>query len=288
MVSGFEKVLLALLLFVLMVGMGATLTRESFGRVMRAPRALLVGIFSQFGWMPLIAYGLAVGFDLPTPLALGLVIIGCTPGGTTSNLFTYYARADLPLSISMTVASTVAAVVMMPLLLALYASPLGGGELAIPYGGIVSTLAVMLVPLWVGMWVRARKPHLAATLERLGGYAGVAVLVVLMVSGVVSNSGLFAQIPAGGYVCAVGLGVLGMVLGYAAAVALRLPTPACRAISLETGIQNSPLAIGIITVSFPAAVQDELLLLPLLYALFVLVSAALVTAVFRASAKAAP
>jgi bile acid transporter len=283
MLSGFEKALLGALLFVLMMGMGATLTLEHFRAVLRRPRGVLIGLASQFGWMPLIAFALALATQLNPAMALSLVIVGSTPGGTTSNLFTYYARADLALSVAMTVASTVAAVVVMPLLLLLYSGPFTDASLSVPYGSIVTTLAIMLVPLAVGMVVRAKAAAAAARLERVGSYAGIAVLVMLIVTGVLNNSDMFARIPVGGYVSAILLGLLGRVLGYGAAALARLAPAARRAVALETGIQNSPLALGIVALSFPAQ-QDEMMLLPLLYALCVLINAALVTAWFRRAA----
>ncbi|RLB53613.1 MAG: transporter [Deltaproteobacteria bacterium] len=287
MIGGVEKALLALLLVVLMTGMGATLTFRQFGEVVRRPKGVLVGLASQFGWMPLVAFGLATALDLPAELALGLIIIGSTPGGTTSNLFTYYSGADLALSISMTVVSTLVAVVVMPLLLLVYAAPFTGDELELPLGNIVTTLALVLVPVGLGMAIRRRSERIAKMLERAGSYSGVAVLVLLIASSVVRNSSLFAQIPGAGYAAAFCLGVVGMGLGYGVARGVGLGLPQRRAVALETGIQNSPLAFGVILASFPDELTDRMLWLPMLYALFVLVSASVATLIFRRSAAGA-
>lgn len=285
MLSGGEKALLAMLLFVLMLGMGATLTRAHFASVLRSPKGLLIGLASQFGWMPLVAYGLGAALGLPGPMALSLLVVGTTPGGTTSNLFAYYSRADLPLSLSMTVVSTICAVVLMPLLLVLYASQLDTGALAVPTGDIVSTLAIMLVPLMLGMLIRAKRPAWASGVEKAGSWSGIGVLGLLIVTGLVKNRELFASIPWQGFAAAIGLGSVGMVLGYLVARAVRLPVASQRAVALETGIQNSPLALGVIGLSFPAAVQVEMMTLPLLYALFVLMSAGVVTVAWRRGAE---
>ncbi|MGD8862042.1 MAG: bile acid:sodium symporter [Myxococcales bacterium] len=282
MLGGFEKALLAVLLLVLMTGMGATLTPAAFGELRRAPRGVLIGLASQFGFMPLLAFTLARGLSLPPEMAIGLILVGCTPGGTTSNLFTYYARADLALSISMTVCSTVVAVVAMPLLLMLYASPFTDAELGVPYGSIASTLALVLVPVMLGMWIRGRNPALAARVEQVGSVSGVLVLVLLVGSSLLRNADVLSQVPADGYLAAIAVGLCGMGLGYGFAGALRLPEASRRAVALETGIQNSPLALGIIVASFPAAAQDRMLWLPLAYALFVLISASMATLIFRA------
>lgn len=281
MVGPVEKVALALLLVVLMAGMGAALSLAQFRQVVRSPRGLLIGLVSQYGWMPLIAWGLARGLGLEPVVALALIVVGCTPGGTTSNLFTYYARADLALSISMTVTSSVVAVVAMPALLWLYTRSLGLGELTIPFEGIASTLAVMLIPLWVGMWVRAKHAAKAAMLERLGSLAGIAVLLLLVVSGLVHNHALLLAMPAAHLVAALGLGAMGLGLGWLGAWALGLGQQERRAVGFETGIQNSPLAIAVVVASFPSEVADRMLPIPLLYALLVLVTATVATMMMR-------
>ncbi|MEM6959808.1 MAG: bile acid:sodium symporter [Myxococcota bacterium] len=279
MLGTFERVLLALLLLVLMAGMGATLTPKSFRDVAKRPAGVLIGLASQFGWMPLVAFGLGKLFGLSAPLALGLLIVGCTPGGTTSNLFSYYARADVALSISMTVVSTVVAVAAMPLLVGLYAASIG--EVDVPLGSIATTLVLLLLPVAIGMGVRAKSQRGAKRLERAGSISGVLVLVVLIGASVFRNLALFATIPATGYMAAFLLGAIGMAAGYGSATLLGQAPASRRAIALETGIQNSPLAFAIVLATLPANVQDEALRLPMLYALFVLMSASVATAIFR-------
>lgn len=281
MLGPVEKALLAVLLLVLMTGIGATLSPRHFRDILRAPKGVLVGLASQFGWMPLIAFGLAKGLALPTPMAIGLVLIGCTPGGTTSNMFTYYARADVALSVSMTVVSTAVAAVVMPLLLMVYAEPLTSAELSLPLGNIVTTLVLVLVPVGIGVAIRARSERVAAKAERLGSLSGVVVLILLIGTSLWSNHGDLAEIPAAGYVAAIALGLLGMMLGWGVSRALGMPASQQRAVALETGIQNSPLAFAIILAAFPESEQVQVLWLPMLYALFVLLSASVVTLVLR-------
>jgi BASS family bile acid:Na+ symporter len=294
MVNALEQGLLALLLVVLMLGMGASLDPASFRAIAKRPTGLLVGVASQFGWMPLVAVGLATVLALPPPAALALLLVGCTPGGTTSNLFAWYGRANVALSVAMTVTSSVVAVVAMPLVLALYAPSLleraavaaPGAEFArieVPWKGLMVTLALILVPVSVGMRIAVRAPSKARIVERVGAWAGSAVLALILASSLLRNSDRFASVPLGGYVAALGLGTAGMVLGWGAARLARLPREDRRAVALETGIQNSPLAIGMISLSFPAPLRDEMLVLPLLYALLVLITASGAAALFRRS-----
>jgi bile acid transporter len=282
MLGPLETALLGLLLIILMFGMGATLTPERFREVAREPKAVLIGLASQFGWMPLIAFLLAKAFELPAPAALGLVIIGTCPGGTTSNMFAYYSRADVALSVSMTAASKLVAVVMMPLCLWLFARPFSNAEVALPYGEVIKTLVVLLLPVGLGMWLRQRRgERFAQRAEKLGSLAGLCVLVLLVGASLVRNADGFARVSPSTYAAAILLGVGGMLLGDLAARLARLPTRQRRAVSLETGIQNSPLAFAIIANSFDGSLEAEMLSLPLLYALFVLVEASLVTLYYR-------
>jgi len=281
MLGGFEKSLLAVLLVILMMGMGATLTTSAFREIAKRPKGVLIGIASQFGWMPLIAFGTALALELSNESALGLLIVGCCPGGVTSNMFTYYARADVALSVSMTAFSTVIAVVMMPLVLALYTQPFTSAELSIPYLGIVTSLALVLVPVAIGMFIRSRSERVARIVEKVGSMSGMAVLALLIVTSVMKNAEQFDHIPPTLWFAAIGLGALGMLLGYLGARVLGLKPAECRAVSFETGIQNSPIAFTIIILSFAESVYPQVLGPAMLYALLVLVTASVATLGFR-------
>ena len=104
--SGMDTLLMPVFMFLLMLGMGATLTADHFRGVLRQPLPVLIGLASQYGWMPLIAIVLTLVLNLSSAIAVGLIILGCTAGGPLSNFFTYIGRGDLALSISMTVVST--------------------------------------------------------------------------------------------------------------------------------------------------------------------------------------
>jgi len=282
MLSPLETSLIALLLIVLMFGMGATLTWDSFKAVARQPRAFLIGTASQFGWMPLIAFGLAKGFDLPNEAALGLVVMGACPGGTTSNLFAHLARADVALSIAMTAASKVLGVVLMPLCLYLYARPFTGHTMSIPYGDVVKTLVVLLVPVAIAMALRRRfGVGFARVAERVGSSSGMVLLLALVSVSLFRNADLFRTISPAMVAAACLLGVLGMLIGAIMARLAGLSVAQRRTVAFETGVQNSPLCFAILVAAFPGEGQLNMLKLPLLYALFVLVEASLATMLYR-------
>ncbi len=281
-ISGAETALLSGFLLLLMLGMGATLSWADFAQVVQRPRPVLIGLASQFGWMPLIAFALAHALALPPLAAVGLVVMGCSSGGTTSNFFTYLSRADLALSISMTIVSTLVAVVAIPLLLLVYTRGfVAETDVAIPYGNIVSTLVGVLVPVALGMVVRSRSERWARRLERGGTVAGFAMLALVIGGSLARDAEQLLAIDPGVYVAATLLGPIGFVLGLLGARALGLASEQRRAVSLETGIQNAPLALGILLLSFDAPLQPELLPAPALYGVIVVPFSALAAWAFR-------
>jgi BASS family bile acid:Na+ symporter len=142
---------------------------------------------------------------------------------------------------------------------------------------------VLLVPVALGLVMRRKfGERFAAIAEKVGSLAGISVLVMLVLVSVFRNAAAFAHVSTAMYASAILLGVCGLVLGDLAARAARLPVPQRRAVALETGIQNSPLCFAILVTSFPESLQAKLLELPLLYALFVLLEATVLTFVYRA------
>jgi bile acid transporter len=283
MLTPLETALIALLLVVLMFGMGATLTVSRFREVLAHPRAFLIGTASQFGFMPLLAFALAKALELPDEAALGLVVMGTCPGGTTSNLFAHLARADVALSISMTAASKLLGVVMMPLCLYLYARPFTSAAMPIPYGDIVKTLVVLLAPVALAMYLRTRLGEgFARIAEKVGSMSGLTLLAAIASITVLRNAHLFATISAPMYVAAIALGASGMLFGALVSRLFGLPTAARRTVSFETGVQNSPLCFALLALSFPNQGGElSILRLPLLYSLFVLIEASLATLLYR-------
>jgi BASS family bile acid:Na+ symporter len=180
-VTPFEQNLLVALVFVIMFGLGAGLTPKDFKLAVRRPWGLIIGFATQFGIMPLLAYLLALFFlfQLPieyaAPVALGALLMGSVPAGTTSNIFTYFSKGNLALSVIMTTNSTLWAILMTPLLLALYGNLLfaDNPEFQIPITNIVVTLVILLIPVVLGMLIRRYSPNIGAVLELLGGFFGL-------------------------------------------------------------------------------------------------------------------
>ena len=282
MLTEFETSLLGIMMMAIMLGMGASLTFKDFRIAFRKPQGIAVGLVCQYGIMPFLGYALAVALGLPPALAIGVILIGCMPGGTTSNIFTYFSKGVLALSIMMTICSTLVAVVMVPALLSFYSGLKGlPAEYAIPAGNVAQVLAVLIVPTLLGMALRKWNPNVGATIELVGGALGIFVILFLIGTWVPRNHMLLATTPWPVYFAAVGLGLIGMALGYALSRLLRQDTRRSRTIALETGIQNGVLAVLIILLTFKGEMQQQVLLVPVLYSLFIVLTSSAVTVWFR-------
>jgi bile acid transporter len=289
-VTPFEQALLVGLVFVIMFGLGAGLTPRDFRSAFKRPWGLVIGFVTQFGIMPLLAYILVVTllFQLPrevaAPIALGALLMGCVPAGTTSNIFTYFSKGNLALSVIMTTNSTLWAILMTPILLAFY----GGfiftqdSDLQIPIVNIVVTLATLLIPVIAGMILRRYSANIGAVMELLGGFFGLFFIVFLMATWVPRNWALLTSTAWQTYTVAIGLGLFGIFIAYAIARAIRLHPANARTIGLETGIQNGPLAIAIVLLTFQGNPDIGLILIvPALYSLFIVIVSTFVTIWFR-------
>jgi bile acid transporter len=285
MVTELETTLLGIMMMVIMLGMGASMTPRDFLLAFRKPKGVLVGLLSQFAVMPFLGYLLAVLLNLPPALAVGLILIACMPGGTTSNIFAYFSKAVLALSIMMTTVSTLVAVFMVPLLLSFYGGLAGvGGEYVIPPGNVAQILVVLLVPTVLGMILRKVNPNIGATVELIGSMMGIVVILFLILTWVPRNYQMLLDTPFFVYFATIGIGLIGMLFGYWVARGLGQDTNRARTISLETGIQNGPLAVLVITLTFAGAMQQEVLLIPVLYSLFIVLTSTAITLWYRRNA----
>ncbi|MGA0796716.1 MAG: bile acid:sodium symporter family protein [Quisquiliibacterium sp.] len=287
MLTELETNLLGVMMMVIMLGMGSSMTYRDFLLAFRKPRGILIGLFSQYMVMPFLGYMLAVLLGLPPAMAAGLILIGCMPGGTTSNIFSYFSKGVLALSIMMTTVSTLVAVVTVPLLLQFYGGLAGlPGDYVIPPENVAQVLVVLLVPTVLGMFLRKLNANIGATIEMIGSLLGVAVILFLIASWVPRNYGMLLTTGPTIFAAVIGIGLLGMLLGYWLSRALGQDTNRSRTISLETGIQNGPLAVLIITLTFTGTMQQEILFIPILYSLFIVITSSLITVWYRRKSTA--
>ncbi len=278
MVGAFEQTLLALMMGVIMLGMGAALTPQDFKSSIKRPFGLFVGLISQYGFLPLIGFSLALLLPLSPEVKIGLIIMSCMPGGTTSNIFTYFAKGNLALSMLMTVNSTVFGVVLIPLLIVVYAAGLG---ISVPADNIVRTLIILLVPVLIGMALRRWNANVGALVELVGGALGIFFILFIMVSWVPRNWQFLMNTPPSVYAAVIGLGLLGFTAGYVFSILLKLHPRNAQTISMEIGIQNGPLALAIVALSFTGMQQQQIIAVPALYSLFIVINATLLTLLYR-------
>ena len=289
-VTEFEQVMLVALVFIIMFGLGAGLTPRDFGSALRRPQGLIIGWVTQFGIMPFLAFVLVLTLilqlpeDYAMPVAIGALLMGSVPAGTTSNVFTFFSKGNLALSVMMTTNSTLWALVMTPLALLLYGTRFmpAGSELQIPIENIVITLVILLVPVAVGMVIRRYSANIGAVMELMGGFFGLFFIVFLLVTWVPRNWRLLVITPWQVYAVSILLGMLGISIAYAIAKAIGLHPANARTVGLETGIQNGPLAIAIVILTFSdSPALGSVLLVPALYSLFIVLVATVVTIRFR-------
>lgn len=278
MVGPLEQALLALMMGVIMLGMGASLTPRDFTSALRRPYGLFIGLVSQYGFLPLIAFTLALTLPVSDPVKIGLLIMGCMPGGTTSNIFTYFAKGNLALSVLMTVNSTLFGVILIPLLILIYAA---GLDVEIPASNIVVTLILLLVPVAIGMAIRRWNANVGALVELGGAALGIFFILFLMLSWVPRNWEFLRSTPPSVFFGVIALGLLGFLFGYLFSILLRLHPRNARTISLEIGIQNGPLAVALIMLTFSGEMQQQVLAVPVLYSLFIVISSTVITLWYR-------
>lgn len=235
------------LLTVIMLGMGMTLQPQDFAIIARRPGALVVGIAAQYTVMPLLGWGIAHALNLSPLLTVGMILVGCAPGGTASNVMVFLARGDTALSVAMTSVSTLLAPVMTPLLVLLLVGedlPVSASEL------LVSIVKIVLAPIIAGVVLRMLFPTAvdravpALPLISVIGITGVVLAVVSASSSTLLSVGVTVALA----VVLHNLGGLG--LGYAIGRLFRLDVAGRRAVSIEVGMQNSGLAAALATVHF--------------------------------------
>jgi BASS family bile acid:Na+ symporter len=295
-VNEFEQTLLRVFILIIMFGLGAGLTPKDFGLALRRPWGLIIGWVTQFAVMPFTAYVLIVVFLFPFStgeniafIALGALIMGSVPAGTTSNLFTYFSKGNLALSVMMTINSTLWAFIMTPLMLFIYANFLSLDDtITIEFTELATVIVGLIIPVALGMLLRRLSANVGSVLELIGGLFGVLFIPFLIAIWVPRNWQLLLETEWPTYVVAIGLGLVGITVAFWIAKALRLHPANVRTIALETGIQNGPLAIAVIVaVYIDSPGLDQILLVPALYSLFIVLISTAVTLVFRRANLAA-
>ena len=255
--SLFVTALLPLSLFIIMSSLGLALTLADFKRVAIYPKGAAIGLINLLLLSPLLGFLIAKLFGLTAALAVGMVLLGASPGGTTANMMTHLARGDTALSVTMTALSSLAAVITTPLFLGLASAHFAAQDTALQLQMapiVVKILFITLVPLSLGMLVRALAPVFAQRIEPTAKKIATGFFVLVVVAVLVSEhdeigDNLMVIGPA-----VLSLNVLAMTLSYQIAKAAKLDSKQSTAIAIELGVHNTTLAMAVGAMVAPALV----------------------------------
>jgi len=236
------KVAIVPLLGLVMFAMGMTLTAGDFLTVLQRPFPVVLGVVLQFLLMPLAAWVLAKLAGLPPQLAVGLILVGCSPGGTASNVICYLAKGDVALSITLTTVSTLLAIIATPLLTLLYA----GATVPVPaVDMLITILKVILMPVLLGVLVNHFFHRSLLVVRDLFPVVSVAAIVVIIAIIVALNQGQLQSLVPGVAIVVVLHNLVGLAGGYWLPRVLGRELRECRTLAIEVGMQNSGLAVAL-------------------------------------------
>ena len=240
------QVILPASLFIIMFGMGLSLKVANFRTVLQTPKAVGIGLFAQMLLLPLLAFIIAIALSLPPEIAVGLMIIALAPGGATSNLFTYLAKGDVSLSISLTAVVSLLTPFTLPIMVALSMSYFMGDTTSfnLPIlSTILQLFLITLVPVALGMLVLAYWEKIAQKIEPILKWFSIIFLGLIVVLIVLKNSTQMGAFFAQAGLATLLLNIAALLLGYKLANWAKLSRPQATSIGFEVGIQNGTLAL---------------------------------------------
>ncbi|XP_068506455.1 ileal sodium/bile acid cotransporter-like isoform X1 [Syngnathus scovelli] len=273
------------LLAIIMFSMGCAVEVSKFWGHLRRPWCIVIGFLFQFGIMPFTAFALSIAFNVQPAEAIVIIILGCCPGGSSSNVTCLFLDGDMDLSISMTACSTVLSLGMMPLCLLVYTSTwTTSSNIQIPYDSIGITVAAILVPITGGIYIKHKWPHIAQMILKVGTVTGFSFLVIVSVLGAVVYEYSWNLNPSLWIIGTI-FPFIGFGMGFILARFVGQPWYRCRTIAVETGFQNSQLCNTIIQLSFSPAELEIMFAFPILYSIFQLVWSSLIVTGYQAYKK---
>ena len=242
--SALTSVGLPIALAIIMFGLGLGLTVADFRRVGKHPRAVVVALTCQLVLLPVVCFGLVKAFDLDPLLAIGMLLLAASPGGTTANLYSHLFRGDVALNITLTAVNSIISIATLPLIVNFAIDHFDEGDsVSMPLSEVVKVFILILVPVGIGMGVRASRPAFARSMDRPVRIASIVILVVLVIGILASErdsvGGSFADV---GVVAAL-FCAISLVVGYYAPRAFGVAEDQAIASSMEIGVHNATLAI---------------------------------------------
>ncbi|XP_071483387.1 ileal sodium/bile acid cotransporter-like [Diadema antillarum] len=280
-----SQILSTMSLVLLMLSMGVTINFKDIKETFRHPAGFFIGMASQFILMPLIGFCLGLALKLDTAGAISVLLVACCPGGTNSNVFTYWTNGDVCLSVSMTTVSTAVAIGMMPLNLFIYARVWTSDSTVIPYMNIFTTLVTILIPAAFGVFLNWWKKEWSTWITRHLVRVSLILVVLMAIPGLAFPIMLnpnFYKAGWGLWLCSIFLPALGFAIGYGFSLLFRQPHAKCRTIAFETGSQNVVFAWTVTLLSFAdSPLFLDMLFYPILYLFFIHLEPALLIGLYR-------
>jgi BASS family bile acid:Na+ symporter len=265
--------LIPLALGVIMLGLGLSLTTADFRRVIVYPRAVVIGLTCQMLVLPVVCFGIARSFALSPELAVGLMLLAASPGGATANLFSHLAKGDVALNITLTAVNSLLSLFTLPLIIQVSMSWFMAQDQQVPMqlSKVLQVFAIVLVPVGIGMAVRAQREGLAVRLERPVRVLS-ALFLFLLIAGAVyeereSLGAAFRQVG----LAALTFNLVSMAVGYVVPRLLSVPERQAISIGMEIGIHNGTLAMAIATTVLDSSVMR---IPPAIYSLVMFFTAA--------------
>ncbi|WP_166869570.1 bile acid:sodium symporter family protein [Salinibacterium sp. ZJ70] len=266
--SALTTIGLPVALGIIMFGLGLSLTLGDFARVAKHPKAVIVALACQLIVLPGLCLGLVFLFDLPPILAVGMLLLAASPGGTSANLYSHLFRGDVALNVSLTAINSVIAVFTLPLItnFAIAIFMPGETELGVQFSKAVEVFTIVLGPVVLGMLVRWWKPNFAKRMDKPVRIASMIILAVVIIGAVVSNWKLLIENVGQLALITVLFCVLSLAVGFFVPRLFRVEPRQAVASSFEIGIHNATLSIviaqtviGSVEMSLPAAVYGVLM-----------------------------
>ncbi|AXO62013.1 bile acid:sodium symporter family protein [Ectopseudomonas oleovorans] len=261
---------------IIMLGLGLSLSLGDFARVAKFPKPVLIGLACQLLLLPLACFFLAKAFGLAPALAVGLMLLAASPGGTTANLYSHLAHGDVALNITLTAVNSVIAILTMPLIVNLSLAYFMSADQAIPlqFAKVVQVFAIVLGPVAIGMWLRSRFPGFAERMQKPVKIISALFLLLIILLAVAKDWRTFVDYAPAVGGAALAFNLLSMAVGYCVPRLLKLNLRQAIAIAMEIGIHNGTLAIALAL--SPALLNNPTMAIPAaIYSLIMFVTAAL-------------
>ncbi|WP_179527967.1 bile acid:sodium symporter family protein [Ectopseudomonas composti] len=261
---------------IIMLGLGLSLSLADFARVAKFPKPVLIGLACQLLLLPLACFFLAKAFGLAPALAVGLMLLAASPGGTTANLYSHLAHGDVALNITLTAVNSVIAILTMPLIVNLSLAYFMSADQAIPlqFAKVVQVFAIVLGPVAIGMWLRSRFPGFAERMQKPVKIISALFLLLIILLAVAKDWRTFVDYAPAVGGAALAFNLLSMAVGYCVPRLLKLNLRQAIAIAMEIGIHNGTLAIALAL--SPALLNNPTMAIPAaIYSLIMFVTAAL-------------